>query len=70
MLYVKVDYITFMQLLDKKEVKSVNFSGNQSEITPSDSSNVKGKILHTPNPAVAGITQPELINDLTVAGVE
>ena len=70
MLYEKVDYSTFMQMLDKKEVKSVNFSGNQIEITPSDSSNLKGKILYTTNPAVAGITQPELIKDLTVAGVE
>lgn len=69
MLYEKVDYSTFMQMLDKKEVKSVNFSGNQIEITPSDSSNLKGKILYTTNPAVAGISQPDLIKDLTAAGV-
>lgn len=69
MLYEKVDYSTFMQMVDKKEVKSVNFSGNQIEITPSDNSELKGKILYTTNPAVVGITQPELIKDLTAAGV-
>ncbi|HHD2752981.1 TPA: ATP-dependent zinc metalloprotease FtsH [Clostridium perfringens] len=69
MLYEKVDYSTFMQMVDKKEVKSVNFSGNQIEITPSDNSELKGKILYTTNPAVVGITQPNLIKDLTAAGV-
>ncbi|ELC8444095.1 ATP-dependent zinc metalloprotease FtsH [Clostridium perfringens] len=69
MLYEKVDYSTFMQMVDKKEVKSVNFSGNQIEITPSDNSELKGKILYTTNPAVVGITQPDLIKDLTAAGV-
>lgn len=69
LLYEKVDYSTFMQMVDKKEVKSVNFVGNQIEITPSDSSKAKGKILYTTNPAVAGITQPDLIKDLTAAGV-
>ncbi|MGL5244781.1 MAG: ATP-dependent zinc metalloprotease FtsH, partial [Sarcina sp.] len=70
MIYEKIDYSTFKSMLEKKEIESVVMSYDEIQITPKEGTEKAGKVLHTPNLASSGIKDPDLIGELTTAGVK
>ena len=70
MMYQSIDYTQFKQMISDKEIQSVDFVGNQIQIEPKANTQESGKILYTTNPAVAGLKDDGLVNELLSANVQ
>ena len=70
MMYQSIDYTQFKQMISDKEIQSVDFVGNQIQIEPKANTEDSGKVLYTTNPAIAGLQDNGLVNELLSANIQ